>query len=259
MRFDMGRKIGAEVEFKSNMQPTQIAQFLTNAGVETQYEGYNHSTRNHWKIVTDASCQYELVSPPLVGVPMLDQLRKAMRVMNELNCKIDKTCSVHIHHDVAGYSGDVLRRLYAMYIRFEDVIDGCHVPSRRKDNNRFCKGWTNKVSTLRSLSGRSDVNSLIKIAQCDGMDSSRYFKLNARNNWVMRGTIEFRHHGASLDAIKIWRWIQLTQVMLNRAVDADVQCAKNNSTWATFKECLGSQGDLGEMVRWWSERRSALA
>jgi Putative amidoligase enzyme len=66
------RTFGAEIEFYAPVDAYLIADKLTAAGINTHYEGYNHTTRSHWKIVTDGSlndrpagCSYawELVSP----------------------------------------------------------------------------------------------------------------------------------------------------------------------------------------------------
>jgi hypothetical protein len=69
------RTYGIEVEF-FNITPVKAVQALTAVGILTAYEGYNHHTRPHWKVTTDASVTkrgtgvgagLELVSPILQG------------------------------------------------------------------------------------------------------------------------------------------------------------------------------------------------
>ena len=64
----MFRKYGLEIEIV-NVDRERLLSNLNQAGIECYYEGYNHQTRPHWKIVTDASVSngYELVSPILEG------------------------------------------------------------------------------------------------------------------------------------------------------------------------------------------------
>ena len=47
----------------------EVCRALRRSGVECQTEGYNHMTRTHWKIVSDASVEggFEVVSPVLKG------------------------------------------------------------------------------------------------------------------------------------------------------------------------------------------------
>ena len=64
----MDRKFGIELELIGITREQAIAA-LTGVGIEVREEGYNHETRRHWKIVSDASVRggFELVSPVLQG------------------------------------------------------------------------------------------------------------------------------------------------------------------------------------------------
>lgn len=73
------RKFGIEIE-AYNIPKTTLATALNEAGINCVIEGYNHSRRNHWKIVSDATLNrlvnpFELVSPPLSGQDGIRQLR----------------------------------------------------------------------------------------------------------------------------------------------------------------------------------------
>ena len=50
----MDRKFGIELELIGITREQAIAA-LTRVGTEVREEGYNHETRRHWKIVSDAS------------------------------------------------------------------------------------------------------------------------------------------------------------------------------------------------------------
>ena len=73
------RKFGIEIE-AYNCSRERLARELREAGIEVTVEGYNHTTRPHWKLVTDSSLNgndtFELVSPILVGEAGLRELEK---------------------------------------------------------------------------------------------------------------------------------------------------------------------------------------
>ena len=75
------RKFGIEIEFVNANRET-LAQKLVANGIPCFYEGYNHTTRGHWKIVTDATVRggYELVSPPLQGEAGLLEVKKVLAI-----------------------------------------------------------------------------------------------------------------------------------------------------------------------------------
>src|SRR5690606_38760739 len=75
------RKFGVEIEFIFSGNIHDVAAKLNEYGVTTVVEGYNHQTRAHWKIVHDASCGWELVSPPMAGEAGLEEIRKACKAL----------------------------------------------------------------------------------------------------------------------------------------------------------------------------------
>jgi Putative amidoligase enzyme. len=111
MRFDNNRLWGVEIEFLDTVNREDVARKMTEKGVLCYVEGYNHTTRGHWKVVTDASCGYELVSPPLKGEEGFRQLKIACEVLNELGAKVDKRCGLHVHHDANDFTVDTFKRV----------------------------------------------------------------------------------------------------------------------------------------------------
>ena len=74
------RKFGIEIE-AFGVSTYRVQDALRAAGLNAEVEGYNHITRSHWKITSDASINgrnaFELVSPILQGQNGLRQLKKA--------------------------------------------------------------------------------------------------------------------------------------------------------------------------------------
>src|SRR5690606_15238222 len=238
MRFDSNRLWGVEIEFLATVSREDVAKKMTEKGVPCYVEGYNHTTRKHWKVVSDASCGYELVSPPLKGEDGFRQLKIACEVLNELGAKVDKRCGLHVHHDANDFTINTFKRVLALYAKYEDAIDQLLPPSRRGDFNRYCGSLLiyDKVTTLREIGRKTSVDALMRL-----YFNNRYFKINLQS-YLRHGTIEFRHHSGTIEYEKIKHWVVLTQAIINRAIDAPVQYSVRVANYRTFKEALGACG-----------------
>ena len=92
MDYTFTHKFGIEIEaYNCNME--RLARELREAGIHVAVEGYNHTTRDHWKLVTDSSLQgnntFELVSPILVGENGLKELETVCWVLDICNAKVN--------------------------------------------------------------------------------------------------------------------------------------------------------------------------
>lgn len=194
------RKFGVEIE-AYGMEKNQLASKIRNAGVECHVEGYNHSTRPHWKIVTDSSLNgdnsFEIVSPILEGLAGIEQLQKVCEVLEAANIKINKSCGLHIHFDASTFELQQIKNILLNYSAFENEIDSFMPQSRRANNNTFCKsllGFETRVERASNMS------------QLINVFSSRYFKVNLQS-FSRHNTIEFRQHSGTVEYKKISNWI----------------------------------------------------
>lgn len=98
--YTFNRKFGIEIE-AYNCSRERLARELREAGIEVVVEGYNHTTRPHWKLVTDSSLNgndtFELVSPILVGETGLRELEKVCWVLDLCDVKVNESCGLHVH------------------------------------------------------------------------------------------------------------------------------------------------------------------
>lgn len=220
--FNEARQFGVEVEFFGVNWQTVVASLRRN-GIEAAYESYNHETRRHWKIVTDQSVTstntglgkgLELVSPPLQGREGLAELKKVLTVLAATGAKVDRTCGIHVHHHAAGLAVENFKTLYGIYYKFETWIDSMVAPSRRGNKNVYCKGISGYL--MKEVQGASTLDDLKRIL------ADRYIKLNFCS-YFRHGTIEFRHHGGSVDAEKIANWVVFTQSMVERAKGSKIR------------------------------------
>ena len=100
-------KFGIEIE-AYNCSMSRLADELREAGIRVTVEGYNHTTRDHWKLVTDSSLHgndtFELVSPILAGEAGLKELEKVCWVLDLCNVKVNDSCGLHVHLDAADFN-----------------------------------------------------------------------------------------------------------------------------------------------------------
>lgn len=242
-QFDQDRTFGVEIE-AFGVDRYTLAQALNNAGVPCVVESYNHTTRNHWKVVTDASVfdnygrsanSFELVSPPLKGADGLEQVKRVCEILGRLGAKVNKTCGLHIHHDARDYNRvEYFKNLVKLYGRMERWLDGIMPKSRRGNDNQYCMSLAAKLDT-----------ELARLERCETAEEvrawmgTRYLKVNFES-WWRQGTIEFRHHSGSIDAEKIVNWIVLTQLILRKARTTR---ALKYESWSDRAARYGSEND----------------
>ena len=200
--FVFSRTFGIELEIVHRNQ-RQLRDAIRSRGILCEIEGYNHSTRRYWKIVSDASVNggYELVSPVLKGQSGLDEVKAVCEALSEVGALINKSCGFHAHFGTDDFkeSISVWRNLYINYATLEEDIDAFMPPSRRR--NTYCaslkvRGWREKMENVRTL---VELEKAIT-------NRSRYFKLNSQSYW-RHGTVEFRQHSGTIEFDKIRNWL----------------------------------------------------
>lgn len=233
---------------------TMIANRLTENGVRTVNESYNHTTTPHWKIVVDNSVtgghyrSIEIVSPPMpLNKISLETISTVAQTLILCGCRVNNTCGIHVHFGIEGNAQDkdnvaFLKRILKMYCKFENAINAL-LPKSRHDN-RYCKSMTNTINSHARNAGMN-ISDLTKeevafkaLDACNTLQKlrgvlyqDRYHKINLeainRHN-----TIEFRQHSGTLDADKITNWILLLSGLIDAAKNARLR-PRNASTVLT--------------------------
>lgn len=203
--FEFTRKFGVEIEF-FGAQDSALNQNFRNSGLEIRNEGYNHTTRPHWKFVSDGSIRganaKELVSPVLQGKDGLKDFRKACKALRLANAQVNTSCGVHVHLDANDYSIENFRTLLKNQYLIENQIDKMMPKSRRANENRYCQGFRSNPQTTFF----QKIDNCNTIRDLENLFTSRYFKLNLQS-FQRHGTVEFRQHSASTNYLKIKNWI----------------------------------------------------
>jgi len=196
------RKFGVEIE-AFGIDSQKVAREISAAGVPCFKEGYNHATRNHWKVVLDSSIKgeksFELVSPILEGENGLEQVRIVCAVLIRLRANVNKSCGMHIHFDAANLDLKNWKNLILNYANLEDVIDSMMPIGRRGDANTYC--MTMKIDNLAN-----ELDLAQTIEGVVGIFPNRFRKLNTQA-YSRHKTVEFRQHSGTIEAQKIVNWI----------------------------------------------------
>jgi hypothetical protein len=259
-KFNEERTFGVEIEFQGNRE--EVARLMNAKGVKAYVEGYNHSTKSHWKLITDASCGYELVSPPLKGREGLEQLKKACEALKEAGAKVNRKCGLHVHHDINDYNVKQIANIFAIYIKLEKTIDTFVPNSRRANNNTYCRSLFQGTTQQAILDKLKVVKSLEDIGR---IWHTRYVKVNFQS-YVKYGTIEFRQHSGTTEFDKMYNWILLTQQIVNMAATPVQKIYKSeNDNLQSMRNILrlipakGATEEIAEMFKWYRKRAKQLA
>lgn len=226
--YTFNRRFGIEIE-AYNCDKHLLARELREAGINVAVEGYNHDTRNHWKLVTDSSLTgnntFELVSPILEGEAGLQELQKVCWVLDFCDAKVNDSCGFHIHMDAASFTIETWRNLATTYRRLESVVDGFMPTSRRQ--NTYCKSLTS-ISEQRIR----EAQTIEQLRHAFGND--RYRKLNLES-YARHRTVEFRQHGGTTNFTKMENWIRFTANMITFAQQGMVNsgCQLSNTPFLT--------------------------
>jgi hypothetical protein len=235
VNFNSNRTYGVEIEMSwgehGTRAPSQqvVAEAIRMAGLEcnvvNSYSNAHDSNSNTaWKIVRDGSVTngHELVSPILRGLDGKEQLKKAMQAVKAIGAVVHKSCGVHVHHGVHDFTAKQLANVAEIYRNNEPTIDKLVAVSRR--NVHWAQSMDNGVNyfenasavTLNGEWSNSRHDRIAKNSLETAMVNGKYYKVNFRA-FVRQGTVEFRQHQSSLNAIQIWNWIVFTQMIVESA------------------------------------------
>ena len=218
------RKFGVEIE-AYNVNKEVLKRELIRLGINVEVENYNHTTRGHWKIISDSSIRgtngFEVVSPILEGTDGLEQLNKVCQALKNCNAYINKSCGIHIHFDASNFGTKQFKNLLLNYADLENVIDSFLPNSRRENNNQYCKSI---------IENKTKIENAKTIAQLIKSIPVRYKKVNTQA-YTRQNTIEFRHHAGSIEFEKISNWI----LFLHNLVEYSTTKRVENVNFETLK------------------------
>ncbi|MBJ6109432.1 amidoligase family protein [Hymenobacter sp. BT523] len=246
------RTFGVEIEAFGVTRDALLAE-LRAQGLEAQSEGYNHDTRPHWKITSDASISganaFELVSPVLQGLEGLADLERACRALRMCGAQVNSSCGLHVHLGAADLSIENMRQLVRNYLVLEPTIDQLVPAARRGDVATYCKSLRRgrtQAQAEQEILAATTAQALGAAAN----GSSRYYKVNMQSYFRQR-TIEFRQHSGSTDFEKISMWVKFLANLVDFSKTRLVTPALPVAEFATFNQ--------RDIATYYQRRRTALA
>lgn len=218
----LNRRYGVEIEFsRGSMQSyyptTDIAEALADAGINAVAESYNHETRPHWKVTTDATVSGgECVSPILTGNAGYGELRDTMRIIRQAGANVDRACGTHVHHDVTDFDTDAIARLIRS-MRHTQAAFAAYVP-----RSRWNAGYSRLLNDYAWDRLDRNVNEGTLFASNQGrrypaagfyceVDRHMFYNFQSLGTY---GTVEFRGHSGTLNAAKLRPWIAVAQALI---------------------------------------------
>ena len=220
------RTFGVEIEATGITRETAV-RVIRAVGIEAQIEGYNHRTREHWKVTTDASVEpgWEVVSPILRGEEGLDDLRKVVSALSAAGARVNRSCGLHVHVGINDLTPNEIAGIVIRYSRFETEIDAFMPQSRRGTSNTYCNTVNRFAVDLSSAGPFTRVNDVLR------HQPGRFLKVNLEA-YSRQQTIEFRQHSGTCNASKIENWVRflLHFVQATQASIATGSGANSSST-----------------------------
>lgn len=195
----MRARSGLEVEFTSDHGRRDVVERLENQGLVAFEEDYNHAIRDHWKVTTDSSCGYELVSPPLPP-ESAKSIAGAMRAVSEAGGYVNEQCGFHVHIEIPEGQRTyqdclAIARLYhESYEFFSPVFEQSRL------DNRFARFIENMESWMTAV----------------GTDRYTAVNLTVLNR---QPTVEFRQHQGTLSAKRAYSWMSLCDILTHTALE----------------------------------------
>ena len=205
---------GREVGFKARV--TRALQDLGLSAESTYYSGRAYS---RWQVKDDVSVSIrrngqnftgcEVVSPVLeANEASWLRVESVCRAIEAAGGTANMSTGMHVHVGIAGRSVEEIKNVVRAYGTFAPQIDSVLPRSRRQDgrSSRWCQPlWTAGGSRDSFLSRLNDCENIRSIQCLIEARNSRYSALSL-SAYPRIGTIEFRQHSGTADAVKASTW-----------------------------------------------------
>lgn len=208
---------GVEIECY-NVDKYELIELLRTRGVDCCDEGYNHTTRTHYKMVSDSSIHG--ASPVEIVTPVLKDLASLKVVCDSLayvGARVNRSCGLHVHIGAESFTPRQVFNIAMNYDMCWSAICSFMPQSRR--HNAYCekmKGY--------ELSGiLNHVNGTIMDMTYEVND--RYNAVNLKA-YQRHRTIEFRQHSGTIEFEKISNWIKFITALVEFSRDGLVSDKK---------------------------------
>lgn len=203
-----------------------IVSKMSDSGINIASQTYNHNLCKDWKIVSDGSLNQppggyagqEVVSPPLYGSYGFQQLERVLRVLNEAECKVNKTCGLHVHLNAQLIPNGALVELMKVWMVIEKrFIWGLIPPSRREAAYTDSQGRNLRGGTYcRAVTQRHFRRCINEGPRAFSAHTDDHYMSLGFGALGRHGSVEIRSAAGTTQFDKIKNWV----VMLLKLFDA---------------------------------------
>lgn len=162
---------------------------LGNDGSIRHDEGFN----GRWSA-------FEVKSGIIQGSSGMKRVHEAVNIITEAEGRVNKSCGFHVHIDIHDLEQKEIARVMSWAIAYENIF--YMLVSRERRDNQYCRRLDMDRGSLKTYAKKNlDVKQIF-------YGISRYKAFNIQAYWKY-GTLEFRHHEGTLDALEIENWTML--------------------------------------------------
>ena len=184
------RHTGVELEFISTVSNDSIAGFISENGLEEychiKGDGSIHRTNGYTN-----ECEITILDQSSTIRKTVEKVCKVLNNKEEVNAAVNKSCGLHVHLDLRGYTQSTLDRIWYNFCLWQDLLYAMN------------PGFRESTFSKR-------VNTFNKRFPSDWGD--RYTGINPRALSKF-GTIEIRMHVGTTNATKINNWIRILEAI----------------------------------------------
>ena len=195
---------------------------MQGQGISVVEEHYNHTTRPHWKMTTDATVTGgECVSPIMAGdTASLDEVRDVIRAIKAAGGTTASTVGMHVHHNVTHFTTEASRRhLIRTLANVEGALAAYVLPVRAEGTTSCGAGlWrSGEAARLEAVAAYEPgaTPNITNYGSVTGVDRYRFFNIDTPIRKY--GTVEFRGLGGTLHAGKVRVWVRMGQAVIEAA------------------------------------------
>lgn len=167
----------------------------------------------------------EFVTVPLARDKLFKTVDKLSSFLRDHNCKINKSCGMHVHFDMSNESIEDVRKTFLLFSILEDVLFDMLPPSRR--DSRFCIPLKKEYRSFFSNDFDSywyGTKDPIRLRQNKDSkyQNTRYSAINY-HALFFHGTLENRMHSGTINPKKIKNWILINQMIIGYAKEQSMK------------------------------------
>lgn len=224
------RKFGVEIEFVHERSITRAIY----KEIEEKFPD--------WEIKSDMSIRpygTEINSPILSGDEGLTAVSQMVDYLNSNSgIRVNKSCGLHVHVDAGDLTAAQVISVSQRYTEGENSFFDKLMQNHRNNDNRYC--YSSKFNTLRSgissniLTIKDVFSSLTGYRDKTCFDKYRKVNISCRAH----GTIEFRHHHATLNKDELLNWVKFVTnfVEITKSSFSDFELGNDVFLLPTAKE-----------------------